>query len=117
VLGYLTGKGTGDPTVGLSLSAETGPLLEASCAGVGVGLAGAVIGTVTQDINFINKISTQSFTQTAGVQEFTSFEGGTPGAQELSAEINMGGGYQPAGPAGLQLSERVQWPMLAEIEA
>jgi hypothetical protein len=117
VLGYLAGKGTGAPTVGLSLSAETGPLLEATCAGVGVRLTGAVVGTVTRDIDFINKISTESFVQSAGVQEFTSFEGGAPGEQELSAEIDMGGGYQPAGPAGLQLSERVQWPMLAEIEA
>jgi hypothetical protein len=120
VLGYLAGKGTSTPTVGLRLSAETGPfLLEATCGNVSIRLSGAAIGVVGHDINLISELSTQSFTQTAGVQAFTSFEGGTPGEQQLWLEFSGGGytGGMPAAAAALQLSERVKWQIPAEVEA
>jgi len=120
VLGYLAGAGTSMPTVGLSFSAESEPyLLQASCGSVNVRLSGAVVGVVSHDIDFMSKVSIQTFAQTAGVQEFTSFEGGTPSERQLQLEFS-GGSYgvgTPALAAGLQLAERVPWPMFMEIEA
>lgn len=117
VLGYLAGAGTSTPTVGISISSEAGPVAEFMCGMTGVRLQGSVLGVVSSDVDFVSKVSTETFSQLGGVQSFTSFEGGSPGALQLRAEVNMGGGYQPAGTAGLAFSERLEVPVATEVEA
>jgi hypothetical protein len=108
VLGYLAGKGTGTPTIGVSLKAETGEFSSLfSCEGAEVRTHGTVIGVLAGNINKVSKLSTLKFTQTKGVQEPTSFEGGVAGEDTMLTEIKTTGEFEPKGGAATGLSDSV----------
>jgi hypothetical protein len=106
-LGYIAGKGTSTPTVGLLLVQQsTTYAAEFECESVKVRTQGPVIAEVTGDVNAISPESTYTFRQSDGVQQFTSFEGGGLLEDEWHWEFNVGRGYEPEGgdPSGLELA-------------
>jgi hypothetical protein len=118
-LGYLAGKGTSTPTVGLLLVQEnTGYAAEFDCEGVLVRIQGPVIAEVTGDVNTISTESTYAFRQSGGIQQFTSFEGGAFLDDVRRWEFNEGKGYEPEGgdPSGLELTASARGAAL-EIKA
>ncbi len=105
--GYLAGKGTKAPVVGLLLSAEgTAYAAEFSCEGVEVRTDGPIISEVTGNIDTISGEVTYTFRQSGGRQQYTSFEGGGMFEDEWHWEFNYGKGFEPEGgnPAGLELA-------------
>jgi hypothetical protein len=80
-IGYLAGKGTETPKVGIDLSAESGEVLAVgyNCffGAAVMAVTGSVIGEVTP-VNVFTKEWTWTFRQTReiGVQEWTKFEEG-----------------------------------------
>jgi hypothetical protein len=118
-LGYLAGKGTSTPKVGVLLSEqETTYAAEFSCEGLQVRVHGPLIAEITGDINADSSKPTYHFQQSGGVPEYTSFEGGTFLEDAWRWEFNTGSGFAPAGGsvAGLQLSAPVVGEKL-EIKA
>jgi hypothetical protein len=118
-LGYLAGKGTSTPTVGLLLLQEsTTYTAEFDCEGVLVRIQGPVIAEVTGDVNRISTESTYAFRQSDGVQQFTGFEGGAFLDDVWRWEFNDGKGYEPEGgdPSGLELTASARSDAL-EIKA
>jgi hypothetical protein len=105
VLGYLSKSPL---KVGIALSPEKSGAFDAefNCEGLGVQTFGTVIGQVTGDINVISKASVLTLAAPKeGQQEFTNFEGGAKGEDELKTEFNLGSGFGP--PGGLSSSQKV----------
>jgi len=99
-LGYLAGKGTSKPTVGVLLEPEAGGgyWSEAiDCTHFQLRTKGSVIAEVTGDINTISKASSNVFQEAGGKQKWRSFEGGPE--QELLTEVDSGMGFGPPGGA------------------
>ncbi len=95
--GYIAGKGTKAPTIGLLLEQEsTTYAAEFICAETHVRTKGPIIGEVTGDINAISAESTYTFRQSHGVQEYSNFEGGLPD-DVWRWEFNIGKGWEPEG--------------------
>jgi hypothetical protein len=97
--GYIAGKGTKTPTVGLLLSQE-------STAYASEFTSGPIISEVTGDVNAVSAEATYTFRQSGGEQQFTSFEGGGMFEDEWHWEFNIGKGFEPEGgnPSGLELT-------------
>jgi hypothetical protein len=77
-LGYLEGKGTKTPRVGIDISAESGEVLMIAHMGaLTFAVTGAVIGEI-EPVNTFTKDDTLTFKQSSklGVQEWAHFEGG-----------------------------------------
>ncbi len=109
-LGYLAGKGTGTPTVGVLLvQQETTYSAEFSCEGVAIRIGGPLLAEVSGNVNVISGKTTYAFRQSGGVPQYTSFEGGTFLEDAWLWEFNVGMGYEPrsGNPAGLELSAAV----------
>jgi hypothetical protein len=118
-LGYISGKGTKTPVVGVLLAQQEATYSsEFSCEGVAVRIHGPLIAEVTGDINAISAKSTYAFRQSGGLPQYTSFEGGTFLEDEWRWEFNRGEGFEPEGgtPAGLEVSATVSSEAL-EIQA
>jgi len=97
-LGYLAGKGTGSPVVGLRLSEESAPYVaEFTCEGAEVRTQGPIFTEVSGDVNAVSAESTYSFRQSGGVQQYTSFEGGGLPDGEWHWEFDEGHGWEPEG--------------------
>ena len=95
--GYIAGKGTKAPTVGLLLAQEsTSYAAEFECAEIQVRTQGPIIAEVSGDVNAISTESTYTFRQSGGVQQYSSFEGGLPDDQ-WRWEFNLGKGFEPEG--------------------
>jgi hypothetical protein len=95
--GYIAGKGTKAPTIGLLLVQEsTSYAAEFECAEIQVRTKGPIIAEVSGDVNAISTESTYTFRQSDGVQQYSSFEGGLPDEQ-WRWEFNVGKGFEPEG--------------------
>jgi hypothetical protein len=120
-IGYLAGKGTGTPKVGLALTAEKGEAAEFSCEGVEVRVKGTVIGELGGDINTVSTNVTLKYVQTKTVQEWTSFEGGKVGEDTLKTEAKKTkeGKFEPEGGAvsGYSVSQAGKTSGFVEIKA
>lgn len=94
-VGYLAGKGTPTPTVGASLTAESGPYLAVfKCQNEYFWVTGAVIGEVSP-VNKFTKEATFTFKQAGiGKQEWTKFEGGP--TEVLEVTLCSGGCANPS---------------------
>jgi len=106
-LGYIAGKGTSTPTVGLLLVQEkTAYAAEFDCEELLVRTQGPLIAEVTGDINTISTESVDTFRQSAGTQQYSSFEGGAFLEDVWRWEFNKGKGFEPEGgsPSGLELT-------------
>jgi hypothetical protein len=94
-LGYLAGKGTGTPKVGILLQPEAGggAWAEFECRIVTIRDKGSIIGVLTGDINTFSKASSNIFSKAKSKleQEWTSFEGGP--ASTFLTEVNQGKGF------------------------
>jgi hypothetical protein len=104
--GYIAGKGTKAPTVGLLLEQEsTTYAAEFDCGELPIRTKGPVIAEVTGNVNAISAESTYTFRETGGVQQFGSFEGGLPD-ENWRWEFDGTKGWEPEGGAtfGLQLT-------------
>lgn len=109
-LGYLSGKGTSSPVVGVLLMAqETTYSSEFACEGLAVRIRGALIAEVSGDINAISSKSSYAFRQSGGLPQYTFFEGGTFLEHAWRWEFNRGGGFEPEGgnPSGLEVTAPV----------
>jgi hypothetical protein len=116
--GYIAGKGTGAPTVGLLLEQEsTTYAAEFVCGEIPVRTQGPIIGEVSGDVNAISAESTYTFRESGGVQQFSSFEDGLPDAT-WRWEFNAGKGWEPEGgdTLGLELTAAAKGEAL-EIKA
>jgi len=105
--GYIAGKGTSTPTVGLLLSEESTTFAaEFACEGVAIRMQGPIISEASGDINVVSPEATYTFRQSGGVQQYTSFEGGGLFEDEWHWEFNIGQGFEPEGgdPSGLELT-------------
>jgi hypothetical protein len=106
-LGYLEGKGTKTPTVGILLEPEAGGgyLSEFSCEVVSIRDKGAMIGELTGDINAYSKTSSNIFSKakTKPEQKWTSFEGGP--TETLLTESSQHGGVYEVKDGGLTYGE------------
>jgi hypothetical protein len=105
--GYLAGKGTRTPTVGLVVSQESAPYAaEFQCETVEVRTQGPIIAEASGNINAISAEATYAFRESGGVQQYTSFEGGGMFEDEWRWEFNFGKGFEPEGgdPSGLELT-------------
>ena len=121
-LGYLAGKGTGTPTIGLSLKPELGEfLVQFTCGGPEIRVKGAVVGVQSGNVNAVSANSSLGYKQSKTVQEWTNFEGGKAGELSLLTEAKTSekGAWEPAGgtKAGYQVSgaEKTSGPL--EIKA
>jgi hypothetical protein len=117
--GYIAGKGTKAPTVGLVLSQESSAYAsEFTCESVAVRTSGPIISEVTGDVNEISPEATYTFRQSGGEQQYTSFEGGGMFEDEWHWEFNIGKGFEPEGgnPSGLELTATSSQAAL-ELEA
>jgi hypothetical protein len=104
--GYLAGKGTSAPTVGLLLEQEsTTYATEFDCGELPIRTKGPVIAEVTGNVNAISAESTYTFRESGGVQQFGSFEGGLPD-ETWRWEFDGTKGWEPEGGAtfGLKLT-------------
>jgi hypothetical protein len=96
--GYIAGKGTIAPTVGLLLSEEsTEYAAEFACEGIEIRTEGPIIGEASGNINSIAAEATYTFRQAGGVQQYTSFEGGGMFEDEWHWEFDIGRGFEPEG--------------------
>jgi len=105
-LGYLAGKGTPTPSVGVLLTQQEAPeAAEFSCEGLAARVHGPLIAEVTGNINTLSAESVYSFRETSGLPQYTSFEGGTFLEDAWRWEFNTGRGFEPEGGqvAGLEL--------------
>jgi hypothetical protein len=76
-LGFISGGGTGKPTVGTRLAPASGTqFASVECMGSTITLTGSVIAAVTADIDKMVLNSTLKFTQSGGKQNPEQFEGG-----------------------------------------
>jgi hypothetical protein len=108
--GYIAGKGTKTPTVGLMLSEEgTTYAAEFSCEGIEIRTQGPIIGEAAGNVNAISAEATYTFRQANGVQQYTSFEGGGLLEDEWRWEFDIGKGFEPEGgdQSGLELAGAV----------
>jgi hypothetical protein len=106
-LGYIAGKGTGTPTVGVLLSQqETTYAAEFACEGLTARVHGPLIAEISGDINTLSTSSAYAFRQSGGIPQYTSFEGGTFLEDVWRWEFNRGSGFEPEGgqPSGLELT-------------
>jgi hypothetical protein len=105
--GYLAGKGSEAPVVGLRLTEEsTAYVVEFNCEGIEVRTQGPIYTEVSGDVNALSTESTYTFRQSGGEQQYTSFEGGGMPDGQWRWEFNAGGhGWEPEGGAqsGLEL--------------
>jgi len=118
-LGYIAGKGTSTPTVGLLLTQEASTYAtEFNCEGLEIRTKGPLIGEATGNINAISPEAAYTFRQSKGVQQYTSFEGGGMFEDEWRWEFNLGKGWEPEGgdPSGLELTANSSQGMF-EIKA
>jgi hypothetical protein len=116
--GYIAGKGTKAPTVGLLLEQEsTTYVTEFECEGYKVRTQGPIIAEVTGDVNAISAEVTYVFRQSGGVQQFSSFEEGLPDGV-WRWEFNLGSGWEPEGgdAFGLELTATAKGEAL-EVKA
>jgi hypothetical protein len=105
--GYLAGKGTKTPTVGLVVSQESAPYAaEFQCETVEVRTQGPIIAEAGGNINAISAEATYAFRESGGEQQYTTFEGGGIFEDEWRWEFNFGEGFVPEGgePSGLDLT-------------
>jgi hypothetical protein len=108
--GYIAGKGTKTPIVGLLLSEEsTTYAAEFSCEGIEIRTQGPIIAEATGNVNAVSAEATYTFRQTNGVQQYTSFEGGGMFEDEWHWQFNTGKGFEPEGGdrSGLELTGAV----------
>lgn len=95
-VGYISGKGTEHPVVGVDLRPETG-LYEAEfeCADLHLRVSGSVIGEVIVPLKTFTKTVTFKFRESGGKQHPEEFEGGLP--DTLITETCKGEGCTPGG--------------------
>ncbi len=97
-LGYLAGKGTATPTVGVLLTQQETPYAaEFSCEGLTARVHGPLIAEVTGNIDTPSAESVYSFRDTSGLPQYTNFEGGTFLEDAWRWEFNRGRGFEPEG--------------------
>ncbi|HLH13169.1 MAG TPA: hypothetical protein VKV16_00140 [Solirubrobacteraceae bacterium] len=104
--GYLAGRGSDDPTIGLRLTEETAQYVAVfECEGAEVRTQGPIFTEVGGDVNIVSSESTYYFRQSEGMQQYTSFEGGLPNG-EWHWEFDVGRGWEPEGgdPSALELT-------------
>jgi hypothetical protein len=117
--GYLAGKGSDSPVVGLRLNEESTPYVtEFTCEGVEVRTQGPIFTEVGGDVNTLASEPTYTFRQSGGVQQYTSFEGGGMPDGDWHWEFNVGKGWEPEGgtPSGLEAAVVAKTELL-EIKA
>lgn len=106
-VGYIEGKGTSSPVIGVALSAEPPYAYEAvfTCnpEELNARVSGAVIGVVKAPYNKFTKEATLTFSQSSGKQEPESFEGGP--TQTLLTEAKFGGMPEPPAKASAESVE------------
>jgi hypothetical protein len=110
VLGYISKSPL---KVGIVYSPEgTSPYwVQGLCSGspsFGIRWEGALLGRVTGDLNMVSKESEQNFAQIGGHQEFTHFEGGSEGEDQLLVEFNSGSGFGGGGGWGLVMQAPIK---------